>query len=120
MKARRVGKQVRHNLEQVAGQIKKAGGKVMPIDPNAPVGGSAKPLGDSFYADFEEPDVEDEVSQEPKKTFILFRPIKALFRAIGKGLSVFFTNFFRYALVIAITVGLASLIHLALEGQLGG
>ncbi|MFT7620649.1 MAG: serine/threonine protein kinase, partial [Planctomycetota bacterium] len=118
IKSRRVGRRVKKNLKGVIGQIRKAGGDVAAqgnlANPN-------KPLSGSFYSDFEDFDQGEAPASAPKpvKTFFLFRPIRAMFSAIGKGLSAFFTNFFRYAIVIAITVGLASLIHLALEGQLG-
>ncbi len=77
-----------------------------------------RPLDDSFYTDFESEG--DEVSRKKRRPFFLFRPIFAAIHVLACGLKVFFTNFFRYALVIAITAGLALLIDLALRGQLAG
>ncbi len=120
LQARKVSRQVKKNLEGVLGQIRAAGGQAKKMANNG-AAGDARPLGDSFYSDFEsQEDAEENGAKKPQgQTFFLFRPIKAFFRSVGKGIAVFFTNFFRYAFVIAITVGLAFLIHAALEGQLG-
>lgn len=55
--------------------------------------------------------------------WMLFWPIRMVFRVIGqifvwtgKGIALFFSNFFRYAIILALTVGLGILIHGAIVG----
>ncbi len=86
MQARRVGRRVRKNLEGVLEQIQSAGGDARKIVEGVKGAIPKKPLSDSFYSDFEEPEAALQGGEKPKKqTFILFRPIKALFRAVCRG-----------------------------------
>lgn len=47
---------------------------------------------------------------------LVFQVVGQIFRWIGKGIALFFSNFFRYAIILALTVGLGILIRGAIVG----
>jgi serine/threonine protein kinase len=131
---RRSGEQVREQIGQIVGSIRGRGGAA--VERARQVyqdrqGARAAVSDDrhldlsdqSFHADFDvagAPDsefVEALPEQKPKNGLSnrFFRMVAWPFRALLRLLGVFFHNFFRYAFVLAITVGLCFLVHAALR-----
>ncbi len=112
-KAKKARRELKRHVARVMPRIEAAGGKrAGQADPQVQVAVGELPLEESFFSDFEREAAEARPVAEARKPFFLFRP----FIWMGRLIASFFHNFFRYAIVLAITAGLAVLIHLAMRG----